>query len=438
MNKKLLFPIARNSKGGYIMILNSLLFISIVFVIIVAISNALLSRYASANGALASKQAYLSADSGIHEVLYRLMSGKNVSDTENITLGSKSAQVVLSTITGGKQLISTANVDGFIRNIKIKLSLGTGVSFHYGIQAGRGGFELQNSSSVTGNVFSAGPIIGSGDNYIRGDAISAGPTGMISGIHATGSVYAHTIDDSKVDDDAFYTTITDTTVSGTKYPNSPDQPIAPLPISDEQIEEWKADAANGGTATCTSGKYTINSDVTIGPKMIPCDLDIIGGGSGITVTIAGPIWVQGNIDISLKPLIRMHPSLGLENVAIIADNPADRINSSRIFISQNASFSGSGQPGSFVFMISQNRSAEDGTPSTPLDAIVMNNGAAALVGYAAHGLVTLAQSVSIKEVTAYKILLKNTANVIYDTGLPSVLFKAGPGGGYDILDWLEF
>ncbi len=67
----------------------------------------------------------------------------------------------------------------------------------------------------------------------------------------------------------------------------------------------------------------------------------------------------------------------------------------------------------------------------------MNQGSAAMVTYASHGQVSLSQSVSLKEVTAYKIVLTQSANVIYDSGLPSTLFQGGPSGGYELLSWEE-
>ncbi len=130
----------------------------------------------------------------------------------------------------------------------------------------------------------------------------------------------------------------------------------------------------------------------------------------------------------------MASSLGSQNVAIIADDPANRNTGSLITVGQNTAFNGSGAANSFVFMISQNNNAENGGST---DAISMNQGANALVAFASHGQITLGQSVGVKEVTAYKIVLTNSANVTYDTGLPSVLFEAGPAGGYDVLDWKE-
>jgi len=131
----------------------------------------------------------------------------------------------------------------------------------------------------------------------------------------------------------------------------------------------------------------------------------------------------------------MSSALGNQNAAIIADNPSNRLTSSIITLGQNTSFQGSGASGSYVFLISQNNSAENGGS---VNAINVGQSSNALIAYASHGQVTLSQSVGLKEVTAYKIVLNNTANVTYDKGLASSLFSAGPGGDYTHIEWSEF
>lgn len=416
---------------GYIIILN-VLFLSVISVLVIAgVVNPILSNLSSSKSFIESKKAFLLANSAAEEALYRLKNNKALGSSSTITLSSSTANIAVTTTASGKDITVTSPSNTFQRNIKISLALGTGISFHYGIQSGDGGFVLENSSSVVGNVFSSGPITGAG-NYIYGDVVSSGPSGLINNIHATGTAFAHTIQNSTIDKDAYYMTKTNTTVTGTSYPNSADQPDAPLPISDAQISEWESDALAGGVATCTNGKYEITSSATIGPIKIPCDLLIKGG--NMTVTIAGPIWVTGNIDTQVSPIIKISAALGNQNVAIIADNPSNRISSSIITLGQNTGFQNSGVAGSFVFMISQNNSAETGGS---VEAISVGQSSTALVGYAGHGLIALSQSVGLKEVTAYKITLKNTANVTYETGLANSLFSAGPGGGYTQLEWKE-
>lgn len=123
----------------------------------------------------------------------------------------------------------------------------------------------------------------------------------------------------------------------------------------------------------------------------------------------------------------MDPSLGSSNVAVIADNPANRSGSGKIDIQTSSDFQGSGSAGSFVFMISQNNSAESGGSTA---AISQGQSATALVAYASHGLISFSNTANVKEATGYKITLKNSANVTYDSGLPSTLFESGPGASW--------
>jgi hypothetical protein len=425
MNKK---------KKGYVVLLLTLIFSSISIVILMGVVNPLLSAVASTRAIKYSKQSVLTAHSATEEALYRLRTGKQMPSSTSISLLDTTATITVSDILGGKEISVTGLAQDFERKIKLNIALGTGISFHYGIQAGVGGFELQNTSSVTGNIFSAGPVIGNG-NLVRGDVISAGPLGRITGINATGTAYAHTIQNSTIGKNAYYTVISNTTVGGTSYPGSPDQEIIPLPISDAQILEWENDAAAGGTiggASCSGGKYSITSNTTLGPIKIDCNLEVKG--NGVTLNVTGPIWVNGNIITQTAPIIRIDPSLGSQNVPIIADKQSDRNNGGTIVIGQNTVFQGSGSQNSFVFIISYNTSAENGGS---VEAIDMGQSSGGMVAYASHGMLDISQTASIKEATGYKIRLRNSANVIYDTGLPNVLFSAGPAGGYTYLEWNE-
>ncbi|MDO8430362.1 MAG: hypothetical protein Q7S72_00005, partial [Candidatus Taylorbacteria bacterium] len=370
---------------GYIIILNVLLLAIISTLVIVGVVNPIISHLSSSQSFIESKKAFLLSNSATEEAVYRLKNSKALGASTLITLSTSTATITVTNTPTGKDITVTSPGNTFQRNIKVSLALGTGISFHYGIQSGLGGFLLQNSSSITGNVFSSGPITGSG-NLIRGDVVSAGLTGSINGIHATGTAYAHNILNSTIDKDAYYVNKTNTIVDGISYPNSPDQGPVDLPISDAQIAEWEDLADDGGTVTCTSGKYIINSTVSIGPKKIPCDLEITGNP---TVTIGGHIWVTGNITIQNTPTIKILSSLGSQSVAVIADNPSNQSESGIIQIKNSAVFQGSGSAGSFIFMISQNNSAETSGSNSAID---LDNSSSGIVAYAAHGLITLENS----------------------------------------------
>jgi len=420
-----------NNNRGYVIIILTILFASIGLVVVLGGATPVITHYASIKGSSYSKQSILIANSAINEAVYRLKTGKNLPNSLTLTLDTGSATVNTTATPQGKRIIVEGNKNNYRRTLLTEFIFGTGVSFHYGVQAGQGGFIMQNSSSVLGNIYSNGSIVGAG-NWVYGDVISAGPTGLLDGIRATGTAFAHTIRNSTINKDAYYTTITNSTVHGISHPNSPDQPTVPMPISDEMIEEWKTWAEDTGAVECTNGKYSITSTMTIGPIKVPCNLEIKG--NNIVVTIDGPIWVTGNITTQNGPILKASETLGVHSVPIIADNPADRTGSSIITLGQSTQFQIAGAGGKFIFLISQNNAAELGMD---INAIDIGQSAGALVAYAGHGQVTLGQSVNIKEVTAYKIKLQNTAQVRYDSGLPSVLFESGPGGGYTLSRWSE-
>ncbi len=432
MNKK-------NPQSGQAMLTAVIFFLFISTTVVLGVASPILKQARISNDLIRSKESYYFAEGRIEDAFYRIKNNKQIASSETDTLDGTVITTTTTNTATGKQVIATATTNNLVRKMKLDITLGTGISFHYGVQAGNGGFSLANSSSVTGNIYSSGSVVGS-DNFIYGDVVSSGPTGLINNIRVTGSAYAHTIQNSTISVNAYYTTITSSTVTGTRYPNSTDPATAELPISDAQISEWESDAAAGGTMTSSqcdsysssSNTCTISSSKTLGPLKIPFNL-LVKSSSGV-LTVTGPLWVLGDITAQTGPTIKMSSTLGSQNVAIIAHDPTATSTKGIIDIGQSTIFQGSGTVGSFVFMISQNNSAELGGST---NAISMSQGASALVAYASHGLVNLSQSVSLKEVTAYKIALSQSANVTYDTGLPSTLFSSGPAGGYNILSWKE-
>ena len=424
-----------NNQKGQIFVIG-LVFFTILMIFSVAILVYVSTYIKSERQNISKVQALQLAEAGIDKAAYELNQNSSYTGESNTALGNGNFTIAVADVDSEHKRVTSVGTVPYSGSksasstIKAVLAIdNTVISFRYGIQAGNGGFSLANTSSITGNAFSTGPVIGSGENYIDGDVVSAGSSGWIYGIHATGNVYSHTIGKSDIgttiDKDAYYQTITSTTVTGTKHPGSLDLDSVPMPISDEQISEWESDAAAGGTIdTCDgNGDYNIPGNMSLGPKKIACNLVVKNISE---LKIAGPIWVTGNITIK-SSTIKMDPNLGSSNAAIIADNPSNRSGSGIIDIQTASDFQGSGSVGSFVFMISQNNSAETGGSTA---AILQGQSATALVAYASHGLIDFSNSANVKEATAYKITLKNSANVTYDTGLPSTLFESGPGASW--------
>ncbi len=377
-------------------------------------------------------QSYFLAEAGVEDVAYRFKTGREVSEAETITLSGATA--VTSVVANGseREISAQGNADGHMRNIFVKLSLGEGVDFNYGIEAGNGGFFIENNAVVIGNVFSNGKVEGQNSNLIKGAVISAGPAGEVEGIHATSSVYAREIENSFIEGDAYYTLIDGgTTVLGTKHPGSPTIATTSMPISEETIDEWEVDAAAGGVISSPC-PYIMSGTATIGPVKINCDVEISGSAD---VTLAGTVWVRGNVVIKNNAVVRVASALSGKSVAVIANNPASQLSASTVKIDNNAAFIGAGA-GSYVLVVSRNRSASVGGG---VRAIEIGNQADAgsVLLYSSAGEILLQNNASLREVTAYRIHIKNNAQVTYETGLAHTFFDSGPSGGYEILDWQE-
>ncbi|MBI2049035.1 MAG: hypothetical protein HYT29_01175 [Parcubacteria group bacterium] len=378
-------------------------------------------------------QSYFLAEAGVEDAMYRLKTGRDISDMEQIVSDGTTVSTALTRDGDIWSIRGEGNTKENIRAIAVSLTLGDEIQLNYGVQAGEGGFEIDNTASIVGNVFSNGPVDGANSNMVRGTVVSAGPLGFVEGIHATSSVYAQTIRDSFIEKDAYFQTIDGaTTVLGTKYPDSAPIATSTLPISDDTLDEWEAAAFTGGVISSPC-PYEIDDADTLGPVKINCDLLVQGDG---VLTLRGTVWVAGNVTVKNTSSVRIDPSVGEKSVAIIARNPSDMLAGSRVEINNQASFAGTGAEDSYILVVSRNRSAEEGGSVRAID-IANQSDAGDLLVYAPHGEILIQNNTVLREVSGYKIHLKNSAEIAYKTGLANLLFDAGPSGGYDILEWKE-
>jgi hypothetical protein len=388
----------------------------------------------------ATKVQSLVTEAAAEDMAYRYIQNLTVANPSTLTLNGISATVtgVVDSATEELTITATSSTGEAVRVSEIILSVATGVAFNYGIQTGNGGFFISNSARVNGNVFANGPIqggSGASRGLIVGDLISAGPAGSIFRMEVTGDARANAISNSTVGGSAYFQSISGTSVGGTLYSGSTNVDPIDLPISNEMIDEWQqAIIASGtviaaGSPECSSGTYTINSSQTLGNVKIECDLQVRQNGTILTLT--ENVWVEGNISFTQGPIIRIDATLGNRSVVIMSDEPSNRTNGSLISIANGTNFFGSGDPRSFVMLLSRNNSAASGGS---IEAITIGQSSAGkLILYAGEGAVTLANSISLKEVTAHKITLGNNTEVTYESGLANPLFTSGPGAGYRFL-----
>lgn len=412
-----------------------------------------------------STQSFYTGDAALEDSAYRFIAGLDIDSAETVFIGGAYATstITFDSVNDVYNITVEANDNSAYRSGFLELYVGSGASFNFGVQTGNGGFELTNGSSVVGNVFSNGYIekTGGGTATIYGDAISAGPTGLIKDANITGNAWAHTIENSTVDGNIEAYTLDDGVVNGgaTYYEKingaivngSPEisgvvvdlEDPAEMPISDEDIDAMKQDILDNGTiipnstSTCPGGVFATSTDITLGMVKIECDFRLTKQGSDTVLTLTGPIWIEGNANFKSGPSVVASSSVGNRTVPIIVDNESNRSTSSKVTIEQGTTFAGTGAPKSYIMVISQNEDAENGEVED-VDAITLEQSSAGdLLVYAAHGRINLANSIALNEVTAYKIRLGNNADVIYESGLVNLLFTSGPGGGFTIGSWNE-
>lgn len=418
----------------------------LVLIVTFSVSAIILNRTQTSKILALSAQSYYSAESGAEDAVLRKL--KNyVFPSGALNLDGASVTQNITTIGNTTTIDSLSSYSGNVRKTRVRLLVtADSVSFHYGVQVGAGGLEMDNNSTVNGNIYSGGDIKGSSGAKITGDAYAAGAN-KIEDVIVGGDAHAHEIKTSKICGDAYYQTIDATSLnflnspsnptcpdpltSGAAHPGSPDPEILPVPILASDIADWKTDAATGGTI---SGNYSVTNNISLGPKEITGNLVMTSNNKTLTVT--GTIYVRGKIDISNGSAIQCAASYGANSCIVLADGD--------IHIANNGIFSGSGTEGSFLMMLTTLQC--DGTSGTSPDgkpcghhngAIDLHNGATGVIFYASSGMINLHNGVGVTEATAHKLRLDNLASVNYDQGLVNAAFSTGPGAGWQIDSWNE-
>lgn len=346
-----------------------------------------------------AKESYFVAESGAEDMIYRVRKNMNYSATETLTLNGVTATTTTTDIgTNEKKIITQGESASAIRNVDVRLKAGAGVSFVYGAQVGDGGLEMENTSKVNGSVYSNGNIVGNNSPIITGDALLAG-TSTISGVTVEGAIQTG-------------------------------RAPLPMPITDAQLDAWEADAQTGGIITSPC-PYQPADGSFLGPVKIACDLEIDGTK---IVTLSGTLWVEGDIEMENSAQLVLASSFGSSSGIVIAHDSSNPTSKGIITVQNSAHVLGSGTTGSYVLVASRNTSAEQGGGA---EAIDVKNSSSASIYYAPHGLIAIQNNATLKEATAYKFHLKNSAELTYETGLANAFFSSGPMGGWEIIDWRE-
>ena len=418
-------------KKGSILV-GILILLSGLIVMGIGLTSAVLSTNIKTHRAYEDISALAYAEAGIDKALFEISEPSSAytgtTGPDDSLNGGEFETTVTSCGVNCKQILSTGYVNskdnpGDTKQIRVKIKdvpTTTSVAFNYGIQAGNLGITMNNSSSVIGNIYASGTIKGVNSANVTGDVIMSGASGKIQGLiiksntdGTGGNAKAHTITGAKISKDAWFQSLSSSTVGGTQHPNSPDPVDIDLPIQDSTIYEWEEQAALGGTY---EGNLTLSSTTrTYGPKKINGNLTITNNS---VLTLTGSIWVTGSISISNSATIKLDTGYGSNAGIIIANGLVN--------VSNNVNIQGSGDARSFIMLLSM----YTGNP-----AINITNSSAAIVYYAPHGIINISNNARVKSLTAKGLSMSNSSQVIYDTGLANAEFTGGPGGTWQAVEW---
>lgn len=262
-------------------------------------------------------------------------------------------------------------------------------------------------------------FMGGAPTVLRGDSNKS---------NVEGSVYANTIENMIIGKDAYYQTITNSTVSGVSYPNSADQPPKVFPISDANVADWKrqagdCDASLNNCQNVLSGDIT-DCVTTLGssnPAKPGIKIDgSITFNSGCRVTVKSPIWITGDLILNSNNILTLDSSYHETSGVIIVEG--------KVSLNTNNHFNGTGAGSSLLMVLTEYDSKLNGE-----DAVAVNSNGNSGVYYASTGIINPGTGNSFKELTAWKIRLINQSIIDYETGLSSTLFQSGPSGTYSLI-----
>lgn len=384
-------------------------------------------------------QAWYAAWSGIDEIMYRLRAHQDFGSGYTVNLSLPNGATVSASVVGdenNKVVRSSGYMGGVIKNLEVGIASASGkASFVFAAQSGDGGFELEGNTTVTGNVYSNGPVLGvkanSGNagSKIMGSVWAVGNIGGLSspnsgGVYIQKNAWANFMTACLIDGNVRASALpTNCPFSGSYDVSSPP---AAAPLSSVDAAYWKNVALQGGiwegdcNIMSTNGTDCSNGTRNIGNKKINGDLNVP---SGVNVTLTGPLWVKGDINISQNNTLFTDEVMEKNAVIVVASDPDDPAIKGRVVTSSNVEFRRNSQNAGII-IISENTSVD----CTNLPAIDMTSNTATVVFVAVNGCINVGSNSMINGILGKKIHIKNNSMIQYDPSLARAIVVPDSGG----------
>jgi hypothetical protein len=191
-----------------------------------------------------------------------------------------------------------------------------------------------------------------------------------------------------------------------------DPTFVPMPIIDDYITAWKAEATDGGV---TTGNVSVGwAGATLGPKKIVGNLTVSGGG---VLRVSGTLWVTGTITINGGATVMSADTA--KSFVVISD--------STIGLSGGAQITGGANH--HIMLLST---------SIADPAITIDGGANDTICSAPYGGILFSGGADVSAGIAKHITIDGGAEVEYNSNLSQLNFSSGSGGStFNIKSWKE-
>ncbi len=208
---------------GSALIITMVLFVAVSLSIALGLVVPVLHANRIAEDSLQSKRSYFIAESGVEDVLYRLRSGMQVSNSETLVLGTSQTTTSVTDLTGGqKEIQSIGDAKDRNRTVSVVVSQGAGAAFNYGLQVGLGGISMSGSSGINGSIYSNGDVFGTSSTFVtgsvyaaNGEALTAEVSNGATGTPASSIIFGNTT--ATQDLAQSFTVSTDTPISRAQF-----------------------------------------------------------------------------------------------------------------------------------------------------------------------------------------------------------------------------
>ncbi len=434
----------QNERNGFAVITTTIL-LGIAFAFAVVLVDVVLTGRQVGRNLQETMGASQIAEAGVHKAIYCMNAtsgtncggsyGSSYAGEANVAFGGGKFTTTISG-SGSTKSVTSSGYTNAGRKAIIYTDVTTlpptdSLGFSYALQAGAGGAQMDNNSTVNGTIYANGDITCQSTNAkITGDAYSSKSGGKVQSCRVDYHAHADKILSSSVGGNAYYnvnpTDIAGTTVTGTKYSGQTTPAAAPLPTIDLQF--WRDSAEAGGVI---NGDYSPADNSTLGPVKIVGNLTI---GNNVDVNIGGPVWVVGDITTGNNCSFTLPSGWGTFSTVILADDQANLATKGKIDISNGTSIYGSGDPKSHILFATTNSSTSDSSP-----ALYVSNNASGAVFYAINGTLAINNNGGAKSLAGYRLYIDNNATVTYTASDFTGQFSNSPGGSWGVKEgtWRE-